>query len=255
MGSMVSRSAVRAGASRVVFVVAALACVATSPPRWHLTAKTPPAVGPTPGRGELVVVEASQEPEAQLAVGERWHDRAFPAGSASGWPGQVEFFVPPGGGLAALSIGGRCTSGGGACSNCTPPPGAFVKVLRSDPVDTWRLEATGPTQTTELQAKTPGGSIQDRTYRIEYDAPPGVSRVEVVWPAGSPSVDFLPSTWASTPAAGKRVFEVYWHAVDGKKATLTWAPRVITEGFCRSAGPCAPPPGAAVRIVDVKLQP
>lgn len=245
-------SAARDRAGRVVFVVAALACVATSQPLWHLTAEAPPALGPTPGRGELVVVESSQEPSALLSVGERWHDGAWAASRASSWPGQTEFFVPPGGGLTMVGINGRC-SGGGACSTCKPPPGAFVKVLRSDPVNTWRLETTGPTQTIELQARGSGDSTFDQNYRIEFDAPPGVTRVEVVWPAGSPSVDFLPSTSASTPAPGKRVFDVYWRAVEGKKASLTWAPRVITEGFCRSAGPCAPPPGAAVRIVDVKL--
>jgi hypothetical protein len=122
-------------ASRLLFVVAAYACLATSQPRWVLEA-TPPAAPrvTSPSTGLLVTIESSRPPEVFCHSKEWGTLPLHPIGSGS------EFLCPPGCELGKVSISVKGGSGG-LCSAPTAPPGEFVRVMKVEPVETWTTSA------------------------------------------------------------------------------------------------------------------
>src|SRR5689334_15731896 len=109
-------------ATRAVIVVAALASIATSPPKWSISAPVPSGA-PSGAKGTVVTIEASQEPSvARRRVGGSHEIEVHPENPP--WSGSGAYYLPPGFELVRVEIGGRCTSGGGLCSGCDPPPGA-----------------------------------------------------------------------------------------------------------------------------------
>ena len=230
--------------ARAMVLVAALASIATSPLRWKLAAP-PPTIVATAGHGEVLVVEASQEPTVSIerGVASRYAPRRGGAGAA--WTTSGEFFVPFGWSVAKIEIMGSC--GGGLCSSrCVPPPTAFVRVARVDVVDTWSLEDTLVTAVMFDVTRT----------AISLD-------VEVDSSAG---VDLSADTMSSTPPGLKVAAYVFDYPGPGSSVrtygvnlsagatTLTTADIKLTatlHGIC-PGGACSPPVAAHVKIVDAK---
>jgi hypothetical protein len=187
-------SGVRRWAPRLVVVIAAFACLADQPPRWSMDAKVPATPPAAPGKALRVTIEASQEPSLQVKSGgsqRTWEDRAT---ARTSWPGKADLFVDAGGTVDTAYISDRCTSGGGMCSNCDPPPGAYLRVLGISEVDVWSVSAT-----TTIAAGT-----QPR-IDLEIDATRDPLVVSVPSTDGSCSTTFASSSPFATPAGSGSV--------------------------------------------------
>jgi hypothetical protein len=235
----------RAVASRIVVVAAAAACLATQPPRWRIAVATTPAPRAAPGKGLKVVVEASKEPALAVRPGQLdvFEDLARPR---TAWTGSAEFILDPGAHLAEVSIEDRCTSGGGLCSGCDPPPGAFVRVASTTDVDVWSTSADS----------SPIAITGDVRVDVEIDA----TRQVVVraaptaagpWSSCSNSLGGAP---VSAPGAQR------WSCWVGHATSSSWIARATIRGVCAgpagpSPAPCTAPPSEKVAILSAKVAP
>lgn len=131
--------------SRGVLGIAALACIATSRPRWFVEAALPvgdAASTPDGGRQALVVtVAASVQPQVECLVPAHGRiglrpmsDPASP-GAAPADPLNARYLCPPGGRLTRIAIDGH--GGGNGCERPKPPAGAFVRISKLETVETW----------------------------------------------------------------------------------------------------------------------
>lgn len=212
------RARLQRWAPRVVAAIAAIACLADQPPRWQMDAKIPTAAPAPAGKALRVSLEASHEPSLYVKSGGQqstWEDRAI---ARTSWPGKAELFVDAGGSVESASIGDRCTSGGGMCSGCDPPPGAFVKILAIDEVDVWSVTAT----TTVAAGANPRIDLEIDTTRE-----PRV--VSVPSTDGSCSASFASSSPFAAPTAA------------GSGASSGALP---PPGSLTTPEPSAPPPSA-----------
>jgi len=154
-----------------VFFAAVWALVATSPPRWVIDAKTTGRfTASAPNKGLLVTIDASHAPSLVFHEGTLLHDK-LPC--LDTWaPGtKVTCLLQPGATLDMVEIGdGKCAGGGGGCSECKPPAGAFVNA-DSKEVDVWAdtdrdvLTATVPSHgphdfMTYIEVTTAGAEAQ-----------------------------------------------------------------------------------------------
>ena len=137
-------SRARAWAGRGVALIAALACIATSKPRWHIEAAFPrqvPTVTPAGGRlGLAVTVEASRLPEVRCSTPDHRFQVLRPLAPATTTaPGAVRarYLCAPGWQLESV----RIDEGSGEPRSSTPPPGEFVRITRLEAVETWTVSA------------------------------------------------------------------------------------------------------------------
>ena len=120
----------------LLIAAGALASIATSPPRWHLSA-TAPAGMPTEATGSdglLVTIEASAPPEVLCKVGmspERIDREPVKPGTG------LQYMCPPGSTLDDVTITGRGNAG---CSKEPPkaPGDQFLRITKTERVPTWR---------------------------------------------------------------------------------------------------------------------
>jgi hypothetical protein len=231
----------RAVASRAVLVAAGAACLATQAPRWRIAASTTPAPRAAPGKGLKVVVEASKEPTLWVRPGnlDVFEDLARPR---VGWTGSAEFVLEPGAQLHQLSIEDRCTSGGGLCSGCDPPPGAFVRVASTTDVEVWSVSADS----------APVAVTADARIDVEIDASrPTVVRIAPSaagpWSSCSDSLGGAP---VSAPGAQR------WSCWVGHATSSSWVARATLRGVCApTSAPCAAPAAEKVVILSAKVAP
>lgn len=229
----------RAVASRAVVVAAGAACLATQSPRWRIDATITPPPMAAPGKGLRVVVEASKEPTLSIlpyssAV---FEDLAKPR---IAWTGSADFILEPGAILHQLSIEDRCVSGGGMCSGCDPPPGAFVRVASTADVDVWSATVDS----------SPVAVTADVRIDVEVDA----SRPVVVRAAPSAAGPWssCSNSMGSRPVSGPGI--QLWSCYVGHKTSSSWVARATVRGVCPS-GPCAAPSTEKVAIVSAKVGP
>lgn len=244
---------------RLAIVAAALASIATSPPRWRLEA-TSPGAPPGPNTGLLFVVESSHEPDVSAKRGAA-RRQLFPV--AAGAPtGRNEYYAPPGWQVSQIEIVDRCTSGGGFCSNCEPPPGAFVRIGATTAVEPWSLSADSSEETVQLDS-----SVPRQTYEVTVEAS-GRPTLEVVAAAGPRGLASWVDQHGVKPLGGGKssyTFRVYWSYSDGSTDVLSapvrqrFGVRATLDGFCRAGeaapGRCAAPESAGVTISGLGLAP
>lgn len=136
----------RSWASRGAVVTAALACIATSQPRWHLAATFPagaPTRTPAGGtQGLAVTVDASTVPSVGCTLsGNNYHDLKplAPLTESPTSPVHTQYLCPPGGQLAEIRISG--VAHGGLCADTKAPRDQFVGITKLEPVETWKISA------------------------------------------------------------------------------------------------------------------
>lgn len=139
-------SRARTWAGRGVLVIAALASIATSRPRWHLEPVRPagaPTATPQGGtRGLAVTVEASAEPSVGCnlpGLGYRELRPLTPSAGSASSSTQTQYLCPPGGSLDRIIISGH--NGGNGCKEPQPPPDQFVRITKLEAVETWSVSA------------------------------------------------------------------------------------------------------------------
>jgi hypothetical protein len=240
-------SRVEAWARRAVVVAAALACIATSRAPWSVEAKLPTLSG-TSGFGTHLVVEASHEPNvtAKRKVG----DHVFRAArhEPGPWSGRGSYYLPPGLEPTGVSIDGKdCSSGGGLCSECKPPLGAFVRIVKAEPSALWSLSATSDEQITRVE--TAGGwasftvTVQaSRPVDLEVRIASGAALTSTVWPEG-----------VRDPFSQQR-FAVGWstNEKDPVPVEVHWTAHATIYGPCEGGGECRAPASESIKILDVK---
>jgi hypothetical protein len=234
-------SRMRRWLERLAIVAAALATIATSPPRWRLEATSLPP--PDREHATRLIVEASDQPEVMVHDGatQRW---LRPDGSK--WPGKTEYLVPRGATVTEVSLRGICHGGGmcqGGSKGCEIPKAAFVRVASSAAVDTWRAETAMTATSTVLDPSAPQPSYRvvvtatrEATLHIDTDHSAVVPQVS------GPFVD---------------EFAVTWPAVKGfaRPVTVTWTAHAVIEGPCPAPGPCTPPDTEHVEIRSISRYP
>lgn len=233
----------RAVASRLVVVAAGAACLATQPPRWRIAAATTPAPRAAPGKGLKVVVEASREPSLSVRPGhlDVFEDLARPR---TGWTGSAEFILEPGAHLAEVSIEDRCTSGGGLCSGCDPPPGAFVRVASTADVEVWSASADSAAIPVTADARIDVEIAASRPVVVR--AAPSAAGP---WTSCGNSLGGAP---VSAPGAQR------WSCYVGHATSSSWVARATIRGVRAAAtgpAPCAAPATEKVAILSAKVAP
>lgn len=245
----------RAPAHTVVVVLAALASIATSPARWQVTA--PPVPKPAGGKGQLVTIEASSVPHVSVA-NPSMSRRLRPENDSAAWTGRAQYFVPPSELLKSVEITGTC--GGGFCSKCVPPPGAFARVVSAVDVEPWTIDATLPPIKVDMPTPSvyPGYDVvveatRTPTLMVKLGAPiAGGFYVSESYVTPSPS----PST-ESQPALKRYRFGMSWYRESNAVGPVsgTWTPIATIAGYCQEAGPCVAPANERVAIVAVEVPP
>jgi hypothetical protein len=120
-----------------VIVVAAFASIATSKPKWHITAHAPPAQIDE-GSGALAVIEASRPPEEVRCRASNGGDEPATRRAVDGT--RYELVCRPGLRFdGALIVGPRS---GGCGASDEPPEGEFVRFAEVRPVALWRADAS-----------------------------------------------------------------------------------------------------------------
>lgn len=268
----------RVGA-RLVVVVACVACLATQPAAWRMEAKVPSAPAPASGKALRVTVEASHAPSLQVTSGGTlapWLDKP----TSPTWPGTADYFVDGAVAPDYASIGDRCTSGGGLCSGCEPPPGAFVRITSVSEVDIWVAQATAAiaagknaridveieaTREPRVESSVPSsgscstGFLSSSPLAATSGAAPSSSSSGAVpsssasaassvpgaapssAPSGEPETPGLVAPQPSGSRGARRMVFSCW--VDAA-TTITASIRGVCAG-----GPCATPPGESVAIL------
>ena len=215
---------------RGVFVVAALASIATSPKRWELKVEKPPPM-PDPTKAARLVVEASELPSVWIR--EPMGTTSLPVVHEDGT--RYTYLVPVGFALDSVAIRHRCSMGCGG-DDCEQPPDAFIRIASIETVAMWRIEATSKPISTVLDPSKPlpwfeiatDASIDPAiTIKTADDINPemhgyGNRRYVLLGPLGKPRV-----------------------------VTGTWTVHAMIEGACPSATPCQPPAGEHLTIESV----
>lgn len=247
-----SPSRFRAATHTAIVVIAAVGSIATSPARWHVAA--PPVTKAAVGKGQLVTVEASAEPTVTMLNG-AISRKARPEGPAGAWSGRANYFVPPSETLSSVEIMGTC--GGGLCTKCVPPPGAFARIVSAVDVVPWVIEASAAP--TNLELTTPGTTVSFRIV-VAATRPPALT-VNLAAPIaggfaasempGNPYVDPKDDPQSTTK---RYAFSVAWYR-DGQAAagpiSTAWTPVVTISGYCQEAGPCVAPASERVTVLSV----
>jgi hypothetical protein len=218
---------------RGVFVVAALASIATSPKRWWLKVDKLPAIS-DPTRTSRLVVDASERPE--VTVSQPKGSTVLPTMHEDG--AHYTYLVPAGSSVASIEIRHSCHMGCGA-DDCVPPPDAFVRVGSLTTVAMWRIEAASKPISTVVGAERPfpwfeivtDASIDPAiTITTADDINPeihgdGNRRLVLLTPLGKPRVQ-----------------------------TAVWTVHAVIEGACPTDAPCQPPAGEhlSIQSVDAK---
>jgi len=248
----------RGWAARGVFVVTALAVVATSPARWAITAE-PPRTQVPPNRAMLLTIEASHRPNvtSQRASGESGWLAPVDAAQEKPWPGRAEYVIPAGDKLNGVSIYDVCTNAGMCDGRCAPPPGAFVRIVGVEAVTEWTLTAESAPQTVtlapeqdarfevvieatraaEVRGRSSGNDAELLDTALGYDAPTLRYQSE---DAGAPSKTKI-VTWRMKWDVAKEI---------GKR-TIAWTAVATIRGFCRGDGECKPPENESIKIISV----
>jgi hypothetical protein len=92
----------------------------------------------------LLIVGASHEPEVKVKRNAGDHVSEPPWQEAGPWSGRGSYYLPPGLEPTGVDIRGYdCSSGGGPCSDCKPPVGAFVRIAKAEPVALWPSRPPG----------------------------------------------------------------------------------------------------------------
>lgn len=124
----------RRWAGRIVFVIAVLACIATSRRRWHLEAPLPhnvPLTLPADGsRGLLLTVEHS---DGDITVDCHLNGRNV----ADANPRAPSYLCPPGATLRSIALDGH--DGDKGCGDVKVPDSAYARVKSLDAVEVWTL--------------------------------------------------------------------------------------------------------------------
>jgi len=220
---------------RAVVVVAALATIATSRPRWHVRLTELPEP-PDPAKPARLIVEASHQTELTIqdASGTRW---ILPERSSA--PDRPQYLVPPGARLDVIEMTGLCHTG--MCDGpCKAPADAFVRIASITATETWHAEDT-----------------QDATAVLDPGAPSPTFRVSVL-ATRAPTLQIDVADRAITPMVSGPVggyFYVRWSAPGGRALPLTvaWTARAVVEGLCPGLDPCAAPPDEHVEIQGITL--
>lgn len=245
---MTTESRARVWAQRGVTIAAVLACIATSPARWTVSAKLPgrPIEG---AKGALVTIEASAEPTevarripgSGREIAMRREDPSTP------WPGRGLYYLPPGFELVRASLTGNCAKSG-MCSNCDPPPGEFVRLGPSEPVSPWSLTVTSEEQVARVNPASPSAS-----FDVKIEAGRRVD-VEATLTGGDTARFDPPFVYSMGSSPFEQTVSVNVTAKDYKTdapAEVRWIARVTLYGYCRGEGECKPPEGERLRIVSI----
>lgn len=215
---------------RGVFVVAALASIATSPKRWRLAVHKLPAIS-DPTRASRLVIDASERPE--VTISQRNGSTGLPTMHEDG--SHYTYLVPAGASVDSIEIHHTCKMGCGA-DDCETPPDAFVRVASLTTVAMWRIEAEFKPISTVVGAQRPfpwfeivtDASIDPTiTITTADDINPeihgdGSRRLVLLTPIGKPHVQ-----------------------------TATWTVHARIEGACPTDAPCQPPAGEHLTIESV----
>lgn len=241
-----ARRHARSVAVRVTLAVAAIAAIATSQPSWTIEAPLPAA--PPGAKALLVTVEASAPPQVIMKQpGKVLPVTPEPPFQASGapWPGRAEYLIPPGFALQQVSLSDKCVSGGGLCSKCEQPPGAFVRVTSLIAVEPWEITAASPSNHVTLNAATP---------RAEYLITVKASRrpeVEVIPTPSMPNLGaYVTHNGVTPPEEWRYRLHVYPTESLRADATLHFHLKATVRGYCAST-PCPAPDGEAVSFVSI----
>jgi hypothetical protein len=249
---MEAESRLSAWARRGAVLMAALASVATSQAGWQVDAKLP--VGVTAdATGRRLVVEGSQAPSITAKRASGGSEMQPACEEPAPWAGHGTYYLPPGFVPPGVSIQGHdCSKGGGMCSACEPPVGAFVRVVKVESVAPWSLTATGEEQTTHVDAThtSVGFLVEvDATRPVELEAEP----------TGGDSARLKSLVWHAPGGDGGTVrrFSVTWYPTDNpplSPAEVRWIPRATLYGYCTTPGECRAPAEASVKVVSVTPQ-
>ncbi len=242
-----ARRHARSVAVRVTLAVAALAAIATSQPSWTIEAPLPSA--PPGAKALLATVEASAPPQVIMKQPGKvlpvWPEPPFQAPGAA-WPGRAEYLIPPGFSLQQVSLSDKCVSGGGLCSKCEQPPGAFVRVASLVAVEPWEITATSPTDHVTL---TPKASRAEYLITVKASRRP---EIEVIPSPSMPNVGAYVTDNGGTPPPREWAYRLHVYATESLRAdaTLHFHLKATVRGHCASA-PCPVPDGEAVSFVSI----
>ena len=213
-----------------MFVVAALASIATSPKRWDIKVDKLPAI-PDPAHATRIVVEASELPTVRVRD-QRGVTTILPTLHELGQ--QYTFLAPPGSSLDLVEFRHTCGLGCGH-DDCYPTQDDFVRIASLTPVAMWRIEATSKPITT---------TVNDRPFpwfEIVTDASlePTVTIVTAddinpeIHESGSHRVVLISPLGRQRPVTG------------------TWTVHAVIEGTCPTTTPCEPPASEHLTIQSV----
>jgi hypothetical protein len=218
---------------RGVFVVAALASIATSPKRWRLAVPSLPAMS-DPARTHRLVVDASERPEVSVSQSK---------GSTQLSPMHEDgihysYLVPAGVSVDGVEIRHTCKMGCGA-DDCEPPPDAFVRVASMTAVAMWRIEATSKPISTVVGAQRPFP-----WFEIVTDA------------SVDPTITITTADDINPEMHGDGNRRLVLLAPIGKPRVQTalWTVHAAIEGTCPTEAPCEPPAGEHLTIEAIEAK-
>jgi hypothetical protein len=218
---------------RGVFVLAALASIATSPKRWTVQIDKLPVIS-DPGKTTLVVVESSERPEVMASSVQRSTELA-----AFHEDGQRRsYLVPAGFSIQQIQIRHTCHMGCNS-EHCEPTRDDFVRLASATTVAMWRIEAVSKPISTTIGAQRPfpwfeiitNASLEPAiTIATADDINPeihgtGPHRLVLLAPIGTPRVQ-----------------------------TATWTVHAMIEGPCPTSTPCEPPAGEHLTIESIEAK-
>jgi hypothetical protein len=160
-------------------------------------------------------------------------------GTTASWPGRADYFVPPGFDVHGISLTGPCS--GGLCSNCVPPPTAYVRVASTSTAFAW-------TVTSDVNQVTRAGTFD---VLVDTSDAPYVEAVETS-PGGLADFE-KPYVYdrGMKVVAGKAVhrFGVMLTARAGVKSPAAqWTARGSIYGLCAGSTACDAPAASFVNI-------
>ena len=204
-----------------MIVVAVVASIATSRPRWHLVVDLPVVVG---GKQALeLTVDSTQDPHVTCVLPDGDHELRPHR------DGNVRTYVCPPGGqfVGPIAIYGNASGG---CGAPKPPDGEYIRVVKLVPVDTWSVTASGEVPFT----------------REEYDANYGGATVFVHGPPGIQAIITVDAPELGVPQISGNgldgTFRITARYRDPQKPQAMIAVRATAYG----TGP--QPPDAAVTV-------
>lgn len=210
-------------AGHAVLVVAAVASIATSKPRWHVTAHAPPTQIDD-ATGTLAVIEASRPPDNVRCVAANGGDE--PASRPTSVGTHYELVCRPGLHFRDADITGPRS--GGCHSNDEPPEGEFIRFAEVRPLKMWRADAeTG----IDIALEDIGGTL--------YGSMPVL--VDGATVSAMTATLATPDPMLSTPEVvpwGDNHFEIRVTAHDHEARRVTVSLHAFGYGICDAA--CTP---------------